>query len=85
MKLKQHGANQTQVTLSDGTVILFSYETPVAAFVPGQGYCRTSEHFSRTTSKHIAQWLRAQLGVPATGYVHERPQSFFDNLARGTA
>lgn len=87
MKLKPLGSNQTTIELADGTVILFSYETPVAAFVPGQGYYRTEQHFSRTTSKHITQWLRGQLSEDV--HVHTdvllRPQSFFDNLARGTA
>ena len=85
MKLKQHGANQTQITLADGTVILFSYETPVAAFVPGTGYCRTDRHFSRTTSKHITQWLARHEERAPFGCVKLQPQSFFDNLARGTA
>lgn len=83
MKLKPLGSNQTTIELADGTVILFSYETPVAAFVPGQGYCATHKYFSRTTSKHITQWLRANGSSGAA--VSLRPQSFFDNLARGTA
>lgn len=57
MKLNQLGANRTQLTLKDGTLVLFSYETPVAAFVPGQGYLVSSVHYSRTTSKHIGQWI----------------------------
>lgn len=81
MKLKPLGSNNTTIELVDGTVILFSYETPVAAFVPGQGYYRTEQHFSRTTSKHITQWLAREGCVG----VNLRPQSFFYNLARGTA
>ncbi len=57
MKIRQVGSNKTELHLSDGTVILFSYETPVAALIPGKGYVRTSTHYSRTTSKHIGQWL----------------------------
>jgi hypothetical protein len=30
--------------------VLFSYETPVAAFVPGKGYLRTNVNYSKTTS-----------------------------------
>lgn len=56
MKINVIGANQTLVHLPVGT-ILFSYETPVAAYVSGRGYIRTAEKFSKTTSKHINQWL----------------------------
>lgn len=56
MKINVIGANQTLVHLPVGT-ILFSYETPVAAYVSGRGYVRTAEKFSKTTSKHINQWL----------------------------
>lgn len=56
MKINVIGANQTLVHLPVGT-ILFSYETPVAAYVSGRGYIRTAVKFSKTTSKHINQWL----------------------------
>ena len=56
MKLNVIGANQTLVHLPVGS-ILFSYETPVAAYVSGRGYVRTAEKFSKTTSKHINQFL----------------------------
>lgn len=57
MKLKQVGPNQTELELDNGTHIFFSYETPVAAFVPGRGYVRTSTSYSVTTSRHINKWL----------------------------
>jgi hypothetical protein len=60
MKLKRLSANVTELVLENkGIHVLFSYETPVAAFVPGpgNGYIRTSERYSSTTSKHITQWL----------------------------
>lgn len=60
MKLKQLGANRTELTLANGTLVLFSYETPVAAFVPGRGYLVTSTHYSVTTSKHVGQWIPAE-------------------------
>lgn len=74
MKLNNFASNQTQVNLNDGTVILFSYKTPVAAFVPGQGYVRTNHKWSRTTSKHINAWLRN------VGIVGSVDQSYLDNL-----
>lgn len=81
MKLKPQGANQTTLELSDGTVIFFSYQTPVAAFIPGRGYMRTEKVWSRTTSKHIGQWLRRE------GCVDERvvEQAFLDQLTKGVA
>jgi hypothetical protein len=57
MSLKVLGSNQTQITKSDGTRILFSYSTPVAAYVPGRGYIRTATSYSKTTAKHINAWL----------------------------
>jgi hypothetical protein len=45
----------------DGTRLLFSYETPVATFRTGvPGSVRTDEVHSRTTEKHITQFLQAQ-------------------------
>jgi hypothetical protein len=73
MKLSPLYANQTQIELNDGTVVFFSYKTPVAAFVPGTGYVRTNAKWSTTTTKHINKWLR---GIIA-GFVD---QSYLDNL-----
>jgi hypothetical protein len=53
MKLNPVGSNQTEVELSNGITVLFSYKTPVAAFVPGKGALCTKQYYSRTTSKHI--------------------------------
>lgn len=72
MKLKALGANQTLLDLDGGRQVFFSYNTPVAAFIPGEGYLRTSQKWSRTTSKHINAWI--------DGRSSERPQSFFDAL-----
>jgi hypothetical protein len=75
MKLRQAGSNQTVIELGDGIEVLFSYSTPVAAFVPGIGYVRTAKHYSVTTSRHInaysqhyaATWPQAQLDALAGG------------------
>ncbi len=53
MQLNPIGPNQTEVERQDGTTILYSYKTPVAAFVPGKGALCTTTKYSRTTSKHI--------------------------------
>ena len=57
MKLTKLGPNKTELQLADGTVVFFSYKTPVAALIPGEGWVRTDEKYSVTTSKHINQWL----------------------------
>ena len=57
MKLKQLGANRTELTLLSGVIVLYSYSTPVSVYVPGLGYLRTDKSYSRTTAKHITQWL----------------------------
>jgi hypothetical protein len=58
MKVKQVTTTSTQVSLADGTEVLYSYSTPVAALVPGRGWLRTNEFHSVTTSKHINRWFR---------------------------
>ena len=55
MKLKPIAANQTEVEREGGVTVFYSYETPVAAFVPGSGALCTIKKYSRTTSKHINQ------------------------------
>jgi hypothetical protein len=72
MKVKNLGANKTEIVIDDRHKIFVSYETPVAARI-GAKFYRTSEKFSRTTSKHINQWLD---GVNA----EEKEQSFFNEL-----
>ena len=73
MNLKPLGANKTELHLDNGAVIFFSYKTPVAAQKSEGGFIRTNEHYSRTTSKHITQWLD---GANATGV----DQDILDNL-----
>ena len=76
MKVQSIGANQTEVTLADGTEILFSYGQPVAALVPGKGWIRTAFKHSVTTSKHTNAWLRKNCG----GTVQTVPQWDLDQL-----
>jgi len=73
-KIKQLGANRQEIHLSDGkTILLVSYETVVAARLSNYDYVRTSTNHSRTTQKHITQWLE---GVAA----EKKDQTFFDEL-----
>jgi hypothetical protein len=58
MKLNRiNGTAATEVELPNGNTVLFSYATPVAVHIPGRGYFKTSSFYSRTTSKHIGQFL----------------------------
>ena len=57
MKIKQVGSNQTELWLENGTVVFFSYETPVCAYIPNRGHVKTNQKYSVTTSKHINKWL----------------------------
>lgn len=78
MKLKSLGANQTEVEIGD-TLVLFSYNTPVAVRLPGvEGFRRTRKQWSVTTSKHINSWLRGFGLEPKE--VGEIDQSFIDTL-----
>jgi len=53
MNIKVIGSNQTELHLNNGDVVLFSYDTPVAARTTDDGFIRTSTKYSNTTSKHI--------------------------------
>lgn len=61
--IKPVKSNMTELHTNNGNVILFSYQTPVAAklaypeFGTGVAYLRTEQKYSVTTSKHINQWL----------------------------
>ena len=77
MNLNSVAANQTEIELANGTTVFFSYKTPVAAHIPGNGFYKTEKKWSRTTSKHIGQFIARNGG---SGAVIEKPQAFFDEL-----
>ena len=56
MQLTPIASNMTEVETSEAR-ILFSYRTPVAAYVYGTGYVRTEKYWSVTTSRHINKWI----------------------------
>lgn len=58
MIVRNVGSNQTEIEYPDGTTVLVSYSTPVAAFVPGRGGLCTSTKYSNTTSRHISQAIK---------------------------
>jgi hypothetical protein len=72
MQLRQLGSNQSKVIYKNGTEVFFSYETPVAAYVPEIGYCKTEKKWSRTTSRHLNNF--------STAYRQSFPQEYFYSL-----
>ena len=58
MNLKQIGNNQSLVSFNNGAQVLFSYETPVAGYLPDEGYFKTEQFFSKTTTKHVNSFLQ---------------------------
>ena len=72
MKIKRLGASKTLLALPSGSEIFYSYDTPVAAQVAGELF-RTKEYYSRTTSKHITQYLNGR-------DAEEVEQSFIDQI-----
>ena len=73
MQLTPIASNMTEVETSEAR-ILFSYRTPVAAYVFGEGFVRTEKWWSVTSSRHINKWL------PENGTVKEVTQTYLDNL-----
>ena len=72
MQLTPLASNMTEVETDLGRV-LFSYRTPVAAYVYGVGYVRTDKWWSVTTSRHINKWID-------NCTVREVSQTYLDNL-----
>ena len=74
MQLTPIASNMTEVETSAAR-ILFSYRTPVAAYVFGVGYIKTDKYWSVTTSRHINKWIG---GKDVT--VREVTQTYLDGL-----
>lgn len=75
MNLKPIKTNLTELTVNENLVVLFSYQTPVAAMTQ-DGYIKTEKFWSRTTTRHINYWL------PTGGKVTTKPQEYFDGLVK---
>ena len=73
MQLTPIASNMTEVETSEAR-ILFSYRTPVAAYVFGEGYVRTEKWWSVTTSRHINKWIGKDVKT------EEVSHTYLDNL-----
>ena len=84
MQLTPIASNMTEVETKEAR-ILFSYRTPVAAYVFGRGYVKTEKWYSTTTTRHINKWIN--MDMPVSGYVavttEEVAQTYLDNLVQG--
>jgi len=76
MQLTPIASNMTEIETDDAR-ILFSYKTPVAAYVFGKGYFKTDKFWSVTTSRHINKWMGSQTAKDCALML----QSDLDNLA----
>jgi hypothetical protein len=73
MKLNVIANNQTELHLNNGTIVFFSYNTPVAARLDNGTYVTTEEVYSPTTTKHVNKWLLNEAYTTVT-------QQFIDEL-----
>lgn len=80
MNLRPIKANMNEIEVGNYTV-LFSYKTPVAYHEAGVGYAKTNKFWSRTTSRHISQWLQMNGYSEELGDgLREVDQDVLDNL-----
>ena len=81
MQLTPIASNMTEVETSEARV-LFSYSTPVAAYVFGRGYVKTEKWYSTTTTRHINKWI--YMDMPVSGHIavttEKVEQTYLDNL-----
>ncbi len=68
-------ANMFELRWQDGTRILISYRTQVAAIFPDGRRIRTEIHHSKTTERHMTQW-----GVTKHNWWVRVPQEQLDAL-----
>lgn len=79
MKLKPIASNMTELHLNNGTIVLFSYETPVAFITPDDIIKKTSTYYSQTTARHISKWF-LEHGHNCVKTLNNVDQEVLDNL-----
>ena len=77
MKVKSMGRNVTELHLSDSSIILVSYTTPVAIIDSDCNPIKTNKFWSVTTSRHIDHFFGRNL---VNRQPSEKSQDWFDNL-----
>lgn len=83
MVLNPIAQNQTELKLNDW-LVFFSYKTPVVAIsrTDGKAY-QTSKYWSKTTSRHVNNYLKERGRYPlGSSEVEKKDQSFFDSLVK---
>ena len=81
MQLTPIASNMTEIETSEAR-ILFSYRTPVAAYIFGEGFVKTDQFWSVTTSRHINKWLKG--GFDDLPEFKEIPQERLNQLVQET-
>ena len=66
MKLKQIGSNMTELHLNNGTIVLFSYETPVAAFTSTFILPELNSRFIKTSHSALRPYQKYFWRMPRT-------------------
>lgn len=61
MELRHLTPSMAVLMFHDGLRILFSYDTPVAAYIPDKGYIKSDRFFSRTSSAHVSKFTRGNV------------------------
>ena len=81
MNLTPLAANMTEVKMTGGLTVLFSYKTAVACLWTNGNDAykafKTEKKWSATTTRHINKWLGLHPEVFGAAY---KPQEYFDNL-----
>ena len=73
--LRNLGSNKTLITFPNGLELYYSYSTCVCCYSPlTKEFYRTSKKWSRTTTRHINEYLKGCEAV-------EKSQDYFDNIA----
>lgn len=73
--------NACILTFNDGTKVLQSYATPVAAIAPDGTSYQTDTKWSVTTSRQTNQFF-SRFGHWTKGAIVTKPQDFFFSLVR---
>ena len=80
MRIETLTKNCTVIHPNDDLAVLYSYSTPVAAWISGRGMVRSEVHHSMTTSKHIGRYARQEGYDPKT--IERVPQAELNNLIK---